>query len=236
MVASPGGGGDARTDAPREPASFAVVFAELGEHFSGHADGTRSQIFLCSALTSSAHGYFHVRLRFGQPSGAGRHVVAAAELVPDRAPREGLGFFEQGQTCGQVAVGFGIADLLGGFEQCGSGGSKTSRSVRQIPTTVRSAHHCARCSIWIELCCLGRWPTRLSSSPVSLLVESRRGVLQAGNWLRKSTGVMAGTGERRKSSTLRVTMKSDPDVLATMATAASSKSVMASVRASSQAA
>ena len=37
-------------------------------------------------------------------------------------------------------------------------------------------------------------------------------------------------------NTLRVTMKSDPDVLATKATAASSKSVMASVRASSQAA
>ena len=117
-VAPPGGGGDARTDASREPASFAVVLLELGELCSGHGDGTRSQIFLCSCLTSSAYGCFQVRLRFGQPCGAGRHVVAAGELVPDSAPRVGLGFFEQGRTRGEDAVGFGFAELLGGFEQC----------------------------------------------------------------------------------------------------------------------
>ena len=44
--------------------------------------------------------------------------MAAGELVPDSAPRVGLGFFEQGQTCGEDAVGFGFAELLGGLEQC----------------------------------------------------------------------------------------------------------------------
>jgi len=39
MVASPGEGGNARTDAPREPASFAVVLAVLGEQFRATAPG-----------------------------------------------------------------------------------------------------------------------------------------------------------------------------------------------------
>jgi hypothetical protein len=29
----------------------------------------------------------------------------------------GLGFFEQGRTCGEDAVGFGFVELLGGLEQ-----------------------------------------------------------------------------------------------------------------------
>ena len=66
---------------------------------------------------SEASRLLPVRLRLGQPRYADGHIMTAAELIPDRAPREGLGFFEQGQTCGQVAVGFGFAELLGGFKQ-----------------------------------------------------------------------------------------------------------------------
>ena len=58
-----------------------------------------------------------VGLRFGQPGGTHRYVVTAAKFVPNGAPRQGLGFLEQGEAGSEVAAGFGLAQLLQGLEQ-----------------------------------------------------------------------------------------------------------------------
>ena len=62
-------------------------------------------------------GLLFVIFHFFQPRLAGWDIGLTAEFGPNRTPRQGLCFLQEGETPGVIAFGFGRAELRGGFEQ-----------------------------------------------------------------------------------------------------------------------
>ena len=79
-----------------------------------------------------------------------------AEFVPHGTPGQGFCFFEQGKSCGEVAVGFGLAQLARRFEQGEEegflgGADADDPSGHAVDAGVEEEYEKRHSPIWLEL-------------------------------------------------------------------------------------